>query len=506
MSGFADYQDYDALGLAELVRAGHVSSRELLWEARARLASVNPSLNAVICTMDSLADTLAAKTDVQALFCGAPFLVKDLMLPFAGFPLSNGSEAMKSFVPGANCNIADRFAQVGLVTFGKTNTSELGASSLTAPKAFGETRNPWNLSLNSGGSSGGSSAAVAARVVPMAYSSDGGGSIRLPASYCGIFGYKPSRGLNRFEDMSKAWGGAVVSHVSTISVRDSAAYLDVVAGYADSGYSAAAPPDMSYLRSTMRPPQRLKIALITDAPTNTPVHADCVAAAQIAAKHCERLGHSVETSAWRFDGIELMRAFLTVVFRYTLRDVGNVASLVGVPYKRLAIELNTRFMAAVGAGVGDERVAWALKVWKNAAERMTELHKEYDVILTPTVATPPLPSDALDPNGLERVAMRLLISTGLGRRICSDNFLDSVIHKSLYQTPYTPIANMTGQPAMSIPLYWDDGGLPHGAHFMAAEGNDRLLFSLASELEAAQPWRNKIPNVPLIHHASGPCS
>ncbi len=493
MSTFTSYQEYDALGLAELVRTGSVSPFELLQEARSRLLTVNPVLNAVVCEMDSMADALAAQTNPQQPFCGVPFLVKDLMLPFAGYPLSNGSVAMKNYIPDANSDMANRFSQVGLIPFGKTNTSELGTASLTAPIAFGETRNPWDLNLNAGGSSGGSSAAVAARVVPMAYSSDGGGSIRLPASYCGIFGYKPSRGLNRFEDMSKAWGGAVVSHVSTISVRDSAAYLDVVAGNTDSGYLVARPPESSYLYSALSPPPRLKIALITDAPTNTHVHEDCIEAAKAAATCCEQLGHHVTESTWNFDGLELMRAFLIVLFRYTARDVADMARLVGVPENRLAIEPNTRFMAAIGKGISDERLAWALAVWKKAAKRMSDLHKEFDVILTPTVATPPLASNALDPNMVERLAMRLVVSTGVARHMCTDHFLNTVIHKSLYQTPFTPIANMTGQPAMSVPLYWDRNGLPHGAHFMAAEGNDKLLFALAAELESVHPWQNKVP-------------
>lgn len=495
MSKLQNYQDFDALGLAELVRKKQVSSLDLLSEARIRLDDVNPDLNAVICPMDSLADSLAAKTDFRAPFCGVPFLVKDLKLPFAGYPMSNGSKAMQAYIPNANSPMADRIIQSGLVVFGKTNTSELGVSSLTAPDAFGETRNPWDTALNSGGSSGGSSAAVAARIVPMAYSSDGGGSIRFPASYCGIFGYKPTRGLNRFEDLSKSWGGAVVSHVSTLSVRDSAAYLDVVAGNTDAGYVTTNPPVDSYLYSAMQMPSCLKIGLVTASPIGSPVHTECIAAAENAAKYCEKLGHHIETPFWNFDGNELMRAFLTIVFQYTARDVAAMARLLDTPESQMNIELNTRFMSVVGAGIGSERVDWALSVWKKAAKCMSELHKTYDVLLTPTVATPPLASDALDPNALERFVMRLMISTGLGEKICNDRFLDSVIDKSLYQTPFTPIANMTGQPAMSVPLYWDRHKLPHGAHFMAAEGNDKVLFQLARQLEVEYPWRHFVPRI-----------
>lgn len=494
LNGFSNYPDFDAVGLAELVRTGQVSAPELLREARARLSAFNPALNAVICPMDSLADSLAAKVDINAPFCGVPFLVKDLLLSFAGFPLSNGSAAMKNFIPDTNSDMADRINQAGLITFGKTNTPELGTSALTVSAAFGETRNPWNLNLNAGGSSGGSAAAVAARIVPMAYSSDGGGSIRLPASYCGIFGFKPSRGLNRYEDMSKVWSGAVVSHVSTISVRDSAAYLDVVTTRADNGYSAAA-PEQSYLHAATQTPARLKIALIIQPPIKTSVHADCITAAQTAAKYCEQLGHHVETCAWDFDGYALMRAFLTIVFWKTSQNITDMARLLNMTEQQLSIELNTRFMSIVGAGITDVQVNQALAVWQSAARQMSNLHKTYDIILTPTAATPPLPSNALDLSTLEQLAIRFMISTGLGKKIFSDQLLDFIIDKSMCQMPYTPVANMTGQPAMSVPLYWDRNGLPHGAHFMAAEGNDRLLFQLAAQLEAAHPWNNRLAGI-----------
>lgn len=493
MSQFTDYPQYDALGLAQLVQSGEVSAGELLAAAKMRLAAFNPLLNAVVTPMDALAESLLENLDGRGPFTGVPFLVKDLMLRFAGFPMSNGSVAMKDYRPAADGKMAARLNASGLITFGKTNTSELGASSLVNNAVFGKTLNPWDLSRNSGGSSGGSAAAVAARVVPMAYASDGGGSIRLPASYCGIFGFKPSRDLNRFEDLSKAWGGAVATHVCTISVRDSAAYLDLINGNTDHGYAIANPPPRSYLYATGQPPKRLKIALINRAPLGTPVHHACLAAATQAAIHCEALGHDVEESTWNFDGRELMRAFLTVIFHSTARDVGNMAQLLETPEPRLAIELNTRFIAGVGKGIHDEQVQQALAVWKRAADKLTDFHRRYDLILTPTVATPPLPSDALDANVVEKCLMRGLLATGMTKKLFSRSFLDAIIDKAVQQTPFTPIANMTGQPAMSVPLYWDGDGLPHGVQFMAAEGNDRLLFQLASQLEREHPWKNRIP-------------
>ena len=491
MNPFSEYPQYDALGLAQLVQAGEVSAAELLKAAQTRLAAFNPLLNAVVTPMDELAESLVKNLGKCGPFTGVPFLVKDLMLRFAGVTMSNGSVAMKDYRPAADSEMAARLNAAGLITFGKTNTSELGASALAKNAVYGSTRNPWNLSLNSGGSSGGSAAAVAARIAPMAYASDGGGSIRLPASYCGIFGFKPSRGLNRFEDLSKAWGGAVVSHVCTISVRDSAAYLDWVAG------NSTNPAMTSYLHATTQPPKRLKIALINRAPVETLIHRDCLAAAAKAAKHCEALGHVVEEAAWNFDGRELMRAFLTVIFYYTARDVANMAQWLELTEPQLAIELNTQLMAGIGKGVRDEQVQQALAVWQRIAGRLADFHRRYDVILTPTVATPPLASDALDPNVLEQWLMRGLLATGLADKLFCKPLLDAIISKAVQQTPFTPLANITGQPAMSVPLYWNDDGLPHGAQFMAAEGNDRLLFQLAAQLEQAEPWKHRMP--PLCH-------
>lgn len=492
---FKEYDQYDALGLAELVRTSQVSPRELYEEARARLARVNPRLNATTCSMESLAESLLDQTDTQAVFAGVPFLVKDLMLPFAGFVMSNGSRAMRHYKPAQDSAMAQRLNELGFITFAKTNTSELGASSLTAPQAFGPTLNPWDVTRNAGGSSGGSSAAVAARVVPMAYSSDGGGSIRLPASYCGIFGFKPSRDLNRFEDMSRAWGGAVVSHVSTLSVRDSAAYLDCVSNTKMPVPDITRPAQHSYLASTQGRPDSLKIGLITQAPTHTLVHPQCINAAHSGARLCEDLGHKVEEATWNFDGVALMRAFLTIVFNYTHRDILEMARVLGERREDLDLELNTRFMGLVGSAIDNTLVGQALAVWEEATRKIHALHERFDVILTPSVATAPLTHTALDPGGAERWLMRFLIASGLGRRIFSNKLLDSVIHKSLYQTPFTPIANMTGQPAMSVPLYWDVQGLPHGVHFMAARNQDARLFALAAQLEAARPWRNKLPDV-----------
>jgi amidase len=493
MGNFKEYNRYDALGLAKLVRNGDVSPIELLTEAKERLDEINTRFNAVTYISDELSNSLLKRLNKEAIFCGVPFLVKDLMLPFKGMPLSNGMKAMMSYVPNENSAMADLLNASGLITFGKTNTSELGASPLTNPAAYGETLNPWDITKNAGGSSGGSTVVVATRVVPMAYSSDGGGSIRLPASYCGIFGYKPSRGINQYEDISQAWGGAVVSHVSTVSVRDSAAYLDTVSGNVKANYSVNNPMEGSYLYSVTCK-KRLKIALIIESPTQTPVHPNCINAVVFAAEECEKLDHSIEQEKWNFDTRELMRAFMTVVMYYTHRDIRNIASMLGVSEKSLDMELNTKFMSLAGSTVDRDLLEGSLDIWKKASQSLSELHKQYDVILTPTVATPPLEGDALAPNPLEKLIMNIIVFTELGELVVNNKALNMAIDKSLYALPVLPIANITGQPAMSVPLYWDDDNLPHGAHFMADVGQDSKLFMLAGQLEEACPWVNKVPN------------
>lgn len=492
-----DYDRWDAVAMAEHVRCGDVSPRELIAEARRRVDAVNAELNAVITAMDEYAERVLDELDRNTLFAGVPFLVKDLFLPMAGVRMANGSRALRDVVPQADSALARRFRDIGLVTFGKTNTAEFGNASLTNPKAFGPTRNPWNTALNAGGSSGGSAAAVAAGIVPMAWGSDGGGSIRLPASYCGVFGFKPSRGISHYEDMSAAWGNAVVSHVITRSVRDSAAYLDMIVDNPVGIRSAhGTAGDGSYLQAVEHGLQReLRIGLITDSPVGTKVAPQAVAAAEFTAAICESMGHAVEPVKWPFDGRRLMRAFLTVVLWSTAKDIGTMAAELGTVPARLDIEFPNRFMAIAGHAVSEAMAEQSLREWQLAAQQMSTLYGSYDVVLTPTVATPPLEHTALDPNALERVLMQFMMATGFARFAVNDTFLDKALENGLCQTPFTPVANVTGQPAMSVPMFWDDAGLPHGAQFFAEHGNDALLFALASQLESACPWIDKRPPV-----------
>ena len=494
---FQHYRNLDALALAELVRTGQVTASELLQIASDALQAGDRRY-----TLLNWLDQHNARYDLEHLkadriFSGVPFLVKDLMLPVSGAPLTNGSRAMRDFTPETDGLMAELFRACGLIMLGKTTTSELGCKPLCVSKLSGPTRNPWNTDLNSGGSSGGSTVAVAAGIVPMAYSSDGGGSIRLPAAWCGVFGFKPGRGLNRFEDMTQAWGGAVVSHVTTRSVRDSAAYLDLVSAVpgADRGEHFTRPVEGSCLQRITRPPQGLKIALITESPIGSPVSEEALNATRAAAELCTSLGHHVEpVSSWPFDGMALMKAFVTQLLHFTCRDVEAIAFTLGQRAEKLPFELQTRFMAQAGSGLALDRLSEARALWQQATEAMQTLHQEYDIVLTPAAACAATDHKALEPGLFESLIMRLKVKTGLARQAAADQALEKAVLKNFSLSPFTAIANISGQPAMSVPLHQGVDGLPYGAHFMAGCGQDHLLMALAKQLEDAAPWQQRRPD------------
>ncbi len=481
----------DGLGLAGLVRRGEASAAELVEEAIAAIDGRNGGLNAVITPTYDRARAQARQPLPPGPFAGVPFLVKDLNVAIPGVPLSNGSRAFRGFVPRWECDQARMIREAGFVVVGKTNTSELGASAATNPREFGPTRNPWDPSRNSGGSSGGSAAAVAARLVPLASASDGGGSIRLPASHCGVFGFKPGRGRNP-HDSRAAWGGAVVSHAITVSVRDSAAYLDW-----SSARIAVEAPDRprpgSFLAHSLARPRPLRIGLCTDSPTGGPVHPDCLEAVAAAGRLLDSLGHRVEPCPLPYDGRALLGAFLTVVAACSAKDLADLGLLLGTVPSRLDLELFTRFMAECGRGVTPDQREAAAAAWRDTAGRMRRFHERTDILLTPVAATPPHGHDALLPRGPDRWLMAAAVHLRLGRRLFGPALLERMVDTSMTPLPFTALANATGQPAMSVPLHWTAGGLPVGAQFIAAPGEDGLLFGLAAQLEEAAPWAERQP-------------
>lgn len=469
---FADYRKYDALGLAELVAKREVAPSELLETALARCEEVNGAINAVVCLMAEEADRVA-KGPLEGPFAGVPFLLKDLYLLYKGAPNSNGSKFWRGFVADHDSTLTERYRAAGLVVFGKTNTPELGINAETAPAALGPTRNPWNPRHSAGGSSGGAAAAVAAGIVPVAHATDGGGSIRIPPSACGLFGLKPTRARNPAgPDVGEGWAGMSTAHCVSASVRDSAALLDATHGPAPGDPYAAPPPARPFLQEVGADPGRLRIALMTQPPADVAIHPECVKAARAAAKLCESLGHAVEEARPDYDHAALNQATWTIV----AANVRNALELRGQALGREPtaddVERVTWQVAERGRTIRAVDYARAVNSLHALSRRLAAFFADYDVILSPTLASPPAPLNANDQNALDR---------------------DEFIARLTAYIPFTPLYNATGCPAMSVPLHWTPEGLPVGVHFGAAYGREDVLLRLAAQLEQAQPWKDKRP-------------
>jgi amidase len=496
MVRFAEYGQYDALGLAGLVAGGEVSSGELVEEAIARIEAVNPRLNAVITKMYDYARGVA-ENPPPGPFRGVPFLMKDLSQAVGGVPFAQGSRFLKAYVPRQDSELTRRLKAAGLILVGKTNTPEFGLSPVTEPLAFGPALNPWDPGRTPGGSSGGSAAAVAARMVPMAHGSDGGGSIRIPAACCGLFGLKPTRGRNPVgPGLLDVWLGAAVNHVVSRSVRDSAAVLDATAGTEDGAVYIAPKQLRPYLEEIALPPGQLRIAVsIYPLLGTTAVARDCVeAVGRTAALLCD-LGHVVEEATPPVDRGRLLDAFFVVVAAETRRDILSLAAEMNRKPERRGFETETWLLYLLGSQfTADEYVA-ALRTMRGVGAEMAEFFSAFDVLLTPTLSAPPLPIGALRAQGSRALLQDLLAYSGSARLVKAMRGFDSSVKAIFDFIPFTPLFNLSGQPAMSVPLEWTASGLPIGLQFVARFGDEATLFRLAAQLEQARPWAQRTPPI-----------
>lgn len=494
MSGFGDYDKYDGLGLAELVRKKEVKPSELVEEAISRIERLNPQVNAVIHKMYQLAQEAADGALPDGSFKGVPFLLKDLLAAYAGVPLSYGSRFLKDFVPDHDSELVKRFRAAGVIIIGKTNTPEFGLVPVTEPELFGPSNNPWDLTRTTGGSSGGSAAAVAARIVPLAHGNDGGGSIRIPASCCGVFGLKPTRGRNPMgPDFGEGWRGLVCEHVLTRSVRDSAAMLDATAGADVGALYYAAPPSRPFLSEVGTDPGKLRIAFTSEPFLGGIVDRDCVKGLEATAKLCEGLGHEVVEAAPQIDGKAFARAFLTIVCVETRAQIEEDEVLLNRKASFKDFEPSTWVLGLLGRQCRAPEFSRSINLVQTTARQIGEFFEKYDVMLTPTLALPPVVTGALQPKGVQVVAMKLLGSLNAGSVINTLSGIDALAKQVFEFMPYTPLFNATGQPAMSVPLYWNGEGLPIGMQFVGRYGDEATLFRLASQLEKARPWSDRIP-------------
>ena len=458
----------DATAQADLVRRKQVTPIELVDAAIARIERLNPSLNAIITPLFEPARTAARGALPEGPFRGVPFLLKDLLASYAGVRMSAGSAFLRDFVPDHDSELVARLKRAGLVIVGKTNTPEFGLLPTTEPRLFGPTRNPWDQTRTAGGSSGGSAAAVAAGMVAMAHANDGGGSIRIPASCCGVFGLKPTRARNPLgPDFGDALSGLGAEHAVTRSVRDSAALLDATSG-PDIGDPYCAPtPARPFLQEVGADPGRLRVAFTTAAPTGVPIHADCVRAVREAVKLCSDLGHEVDEAAPAIDGGRFASCFMTLWSVGCARSLEGNAILTGRKPTPDQFEELTWALAEQGRAVTGSAYLLAVGALQVIARHIARFFVNYDVWITPTLAEPPLPLGSFGPQAGDPLY-------GLRRATAF--------------VPFTPLCNVTGQPAMSVPLFWNAEGLPIGTHFVGRFGDEATLFRLAAQLEVARPW------------------
>lgn len=474
LSGLAaEYDQHDGLGLAALVAKRQVSPLELLHAVRQRLDAINPKLNAIAHLFFEKAEAQIKQGLPDGPFKGVPFVLKDLGAQLAGTITSYGSRVFKDSTADYDSTLVTRYKQAGLVIFAKTTSPEFGLTTTTESVLFGKTRNPWNLERTSGGSSGGSSALVASRVVPMAHGSDGGGSIRIPASCCGLFGLKPTRGrVPMGPSQFESWNGCSHHHALTISVRDSAALLDATAGVELGSPYFSPPPARPFLKEVGADPGKLRIALAVRTPAGTPLDPECKGAAIEAAKLCESLGHKVEEAQLPIEDAWMRDAFLIVLRVSLARVLDDAAKPLGRPVSDKDVEPVTWVLAQAGRGISSVAYSRAIATMHQVGLAMAKFQQNYDVILSPTLAKPPVPLGVLSLSP-ESIAAYGKDVTEFG--------------------PYTALYNVSGQPSMSVPLHWSADGLPIGVMFSGRFGDDAMLFRLAAQLEKAKPWASNRP-------------
>ncbi len=472
-----DYDAHDATGLAALVASGDATPDDLLDLALARCGEVNGELNAVVILAEEAARRLIRAGLPEGPLRGVPFLLKDLGAEARDFPSHNGSRLMANSHYDRDSAIYERLAAAGLVTFGRTASPEGGIGPVTEAAVYGgPTRNPWNLSRTPGGSSGGAAAAVAAGIVPAAHGSDGGGSVRIPASSCGLLGMKPTRA--RLPDgpyAGEGWAGMATDGFLTRSVRDTALLLDATAG-PDLGAPYWAPPlDEGFVAALARPPGRLRVAVCETTLDGAPIHPECRRAVRDAAALIEDLGHDLAEARPEADHEGMMRAWVDIVACGTALSVRKELEALGRDLREDDLEGIARGAIAHARTVSGDMYLEAVGRVHRYGRQMAAFWETHDILLTATLAEPPAEIGRFSHDREDYVAYRVAP--------------DGVFAYS----PFTAAFNATGQPAASLPLHWTPDGLPVGIHLAARFGADELLIALAAQIEAARPWFDRRP-------------
>lgn len=504
MDVFAEYEQHDAVGLATAVRDRLVTPHELLEAAVARIEAHNPAVNAVVTTAFDRARRAIDAGLPDGPLHGVPYLLKDLNHAWAGVRMTDGSRALRTYIPPYSATLVRRLEAAGLVPLGMTNVPEFGITPVTEPVLHGVCANPWDPTRTAGGSSGGSAAAVASGMVPAASASDGGGSIRIPASHCGLFGLKPTRARTPSGPVgAEGWFGLSVSHALTRSVRDSAALLDVTHGPERGDPYVAPSPERPFADEVGADPGSLRVGVIDGGIFHDDVHAECRAAVAGATDLVGDLGHDVVPFHLDIDRNATVEAMLVLLAAATAASLDDVARLKRQRAPRPGdFELTTWMLSLVGRRLTAGQTAAALNhvraTGRAVAAQLAD--QDIDVVLTSTVAEPPMRHHALDPTPSERRLLEALRRAPVRAALLV--VFRQLAGRALAPLPNLPLFNITGQPAMSVPLHWTSDGLPVGVQFAGRFGDEATLLRLGAQLEAARPWFDRRP--PLVSHGLRP--
>ena len=484
----AEYRSHDALGLAQLIAGRQVSPREVLDVAISQIEKLNPALNAVVHTTYDRAARMVEADLPETPLAGVPFLLKDLGQFWEGVPTSAGSRALLGFVPTFTSTLTSRYLAGGLVIAGKSNTPEFGMASVTEPAVHGITHNPWDPEITAGGSSGGAAAAVASGMVPVAHASDGGGSIRIPGSACGLVGLKPTRGRNPVGPVvGEGWYGLATSHVVSRTVRDSAALLDLSHGPEPGDPYAAPPPEGPFLAAVQAPPRRLRVGVVSGAVTaDVTVAPECREAVDLTAALLEELGHEVQPVSLGISPGPGRRGMLI------LSSVDTAWMVDTFHIDHTLLELANQVVVRAGREISATEFADNLFLIRSYGRTLGQIMEKHDVLLTSTLGSPPWPHRLLQPDSGQRERMQALLE---GRHEgTAFELIEDLGVKNMDKIPNTWLFNMTGQPAMTLPLHRTEQGHPVGVQLVGRLGGDEALFKLAGQLERARPWTHPFDN------------
>lgn len=466
------YAETDGLGLAAMVRKGEVTPDELLDVAIENIEALNPQLNAVVHKLYDMGRAAAATVSPEAPFAGVPFLLKEASTQWTGAPLTLASNYLRDVKATRDSELAKRIKAAGFVIVGKSNSPENGWSIATEPRLYGATKNPWREGISPGGSSGGSSAAVAARIVPVGEASDGAGSIRVPAAYCGVVGLKQSRGRITPSPGSDSWYGCSYTFCVTRTMRDTAAYLDAVAGMLPGDAFFAPSPAEGWLGGLEKAPKKLRIGYSDTPPDGTSVHPEVKAAVERTVAVLRNLGHDVEEHDLAPAVADSWKTYTRMTAVITARSFETLAHLAGRPVTEADVEAVTWAVIQRGRSISGAEHAGDIEAIRLMGRAICADLFPYDAFITPTMTQLPQPLGFLD---------------------MSETDID--VYNSRWNAPFMFPFNISGQPAISLPLHWSSDGLPVGVQFVGRVGDEAILLQLGRVLEQEMPWRDRVPPI-----------